>query len=199
MANDTTAGRPGDITAARSRTQQLATAALIAALLAGTSWINVRVGPVPFTLQTGFVILAAILLSPGWAAASVAVYVVLGAVGLPVFAGGTGGLGVLLGPTGGFLLAFPLAAAAGSAICRLVAGPEVSDAARAPWAAVAAAIVAEIVMYAIGLPWLAMQAHVGLGVAAGLALVPFLVPDAVKAVAAIVVGSAVTRALRARR
>ncbi len=65
--------------------------------------------PVPFTLQAVFVLLAGAVLGPGLGAASQAAYLAVGALGAPVFAMG-GGLGYLLGPTGGYLLAFPAAA-----------------------------------------------------------------------------------------
>ncbi|MDF2700131.1 MAG: bioY [Haloplasmataceae bacterium] len=64
----------------------------------------------PFTLQTLIIMLAAVLLKPTDAFMSILVYVMIGAIGLPVFSGAKGGLGVVLGPTGGFILAFPFAA-----------------------------------------------------------------------------------------
>jgi biotin transport system substrate-specific component len=66
--------------------------------------------PVPITLQTLFVSLAGLLLGAQLGAAAMAAYVLAGAAGLPVFAGGALGLPYLFGPTGGYLLAFPLAA-----------------------------------------------------------------------------------------
>ncbi len=67
--------------------------------------------PVPFTLQTMIVSLAGVLLGPWLGAASQALYLAAGAAGAPVFAGGGAGLPHLFGPTGGYLLAFPVAAA----------------------------------------------------------------------------------------
>jgi biotin transport system substrate-specific component len=66
--------------------------------------------PVPVTLQTFFVLLAGAMLGPGRGAMSQVVYLGYGLSGLPVFAGGSAGLPALLGPTGGYLLAFPIAA-----------------------------------------------------------------------------------------
>ena len=65
---------------------------------------------VPMTMQTFAVTLAAIVLGPGRGAASLFIYLLLGAVGVPVFAGFSGGMASLVGPTGGFLLSFPLMA-----------------------------------------------------------------------------------------
>lgn len=74
------------------------------------SQIAVPVNPVPFTLQTMIVLLAGALLGPKNGAYSQLIYLGAGAVGLPVFAGGTLGIAVLFGPTGGYLLAFPIGA-----------------------------------------------------------------------------------------
>ena len=98
------------------RTLDLATAALVTALIAASAWITLPLGAVPVTLQVFFVVLAALLLPPGWAAASMLAYVVLGAAGLPVFSGAQGGLGVLAGPTGGYLIGFVAGATLGSVL-----------------------------------------------------------------------------------
>ena len=66
--------------------------------------------PVPYTLQTFFVLLAGALLGKRNGAASMGLYLILGAIGLPVFSGGAFGLSRILGPTGGYLLSFPIAA-----------------------------------------------------------------------------------------
>lgn len=185
-----------DMTMVRSatRTRDMVTAALIAALMAATALFTVPLGPVPVTLQTALVLLAALLLSPGWAAGSMALYLALGAAGIPVFAGGTGGLGALLGPTGGFLVAFPVAAAVGSAVRRAIASDE--SRARDLAATVAAVLSAEVVIYAIGVPWLMRSLGLGLGQALAAAMLPFLLPDALKAVLAVVVAAAIKRARR---
>lgn len=173
------------------RTRNLVPSALLAGLIAATSWIAVPLfGPVPVTLQTVFVLLAGLLLPPGWAAASMVVYLLLGAAGLPVFSAGQGGLGTVLGPTGGFLLAFPFAAAAASLSFRAL-----SRGRSVLLAAIIAALIAEVVMYAIGLPWLMAQTGLSFGAAAMAAFVPFIVPDAIKLVFAVTIATAVRRAL----
>ncbi len=181
-------------TGSSARTRNLAITALVAAMAAGTSWISVPFGPVPVTLQTTFVLLAGLLLSPAWAAASMGLYLLLGAIGLPVFAGAQGGLGVLLGPTGGFLWAFPVAAACVSAVFRGLRGPSLKG---PSWVAAAAAavFVGEVVIYAIGIPWLVRQTGMYVVQAFAVALVPFLLPDALKALIAIVLAKAVGKAL----
>ena len=89
--------------------RNLSRAALFAALMALCAWISVP-APVPFTLQTFALFLAPGLLGGRLGAAAVGAYLLLGAFGLPVFAGFSGGIGALLGPTGGFLLGFLLTA-----------------------------------------------------------------------------------------
>src|ERR687898_928586 len=88
-------------------------AALMAAVTAGGGPITITppFSPVPFTLQVLAVILSGLLLGPRYGALAQAIYVLIGAVGVPVFAQFTGGLGVVLGPTGGYLLSYPIAAA----------------------------------------------------------------------------------------
>ena len=177
----------------RSRVREMTTAALVAALIAGTAWMTIRIGPVPFTLQSMFVLLAGLLLRPGWAAASMGIYLLLGAIGLPVFSGGQSGFGTLMGPTGGFLLAFPIAAAALSAVRGLSAKAS-SFTTRRAVADIEGVVVAELLAYLIGIPWLMASTGMDLGKAFAVAVVPFLLPDAAKAVMAIVVAGAVRRA-----
>ena len=91
------------------KTRDMALIALFAALIAICAWISIP-APVPFTLQTMAVFLAVGLLGGKRGTIAVAVYIMLGAVGLPVFSGFNGGIGALLGPTGGYLIAYPLMA-----------------------------------------------------------------------------------------
>lgn len=88
-------------------TKRITGIALTAALTVLCAWITVK-GPVSFTLQIFAVYLAAMLLGPADGCLCVAVYLLLGAVGLPVFTGFCGGAGVLLGATGGYLIGFLL-------------------------------------------------------------------------------------------
>jgi len=150
----------------------LALASQIALPLPGT--------PVPLTLQPMLVVLAGLLLGPADAAAAMVLYLAAGAAGLPVFAPiGAPGLARLLGPTGGYLLAYPVAAAVAG---KLGAG-RASVATRA-----LAAMAGVLVLYAGGLAQLAVL--VGSVTAAAVqGVLPFVAADAVKAlVAALVSG-----------
>ncbi|MDQ3363272.1 MAG: biotin transporter BioY, partial [Actinomycetota bacterium] len=81
--------------------------ALMAAVTAVAAQITVPIEPVPFTFQVLAVILSGLLLGPRYGALAMAVYLFVGAVGVPVFAGFKGGLGIVFGDTGGYLLAYP--------------------------------------------------------------------------------------------
>jgi len=81
-----------------------------AVLVAIGAQIEIPNQPVPFTLQTFFVLSAGALLGKRGAAMSMTLYLILGVIGLPVFSGGAFGLAKIIGPTGGYLLAFPIAA-----------------------------------------------------------------------------------------
>ncbi|MDI3534249.1 MAG: biotin transport system substrate-specific component [Thermosediminibacterales bacterium] len=94
-----------------SKTRELVLAALFAALTAVMGYVKIPLPftPVPITGQTFAVMLAGSLLKPRTAVASMLSFLFLGAIGLPIFAGGQGGIGVIAGPTGGYLLSWPIA------------------------------------------------------------------------------------------
>ena len=92
-------------------TKEITLVAIFPALMAATSWLTIPIGiGAPITLQTLFVMMAGLILGKKLGTISVFVYVMLGAIGIPVFAGMQGGIGVILGPTGGFIIAFILMA-----------------------------------------------------------------------------------------
>lgn len=134
--------------------------------------------PVPITGQTFGVLLIGALLGSRYGASVVGAYVLEGALGLPVFAGWGGGLKALLGPTGGYLLGFPVAAfVAGSLIER-------------GWSQsfrrlLVALLIADAVIYAFGLPWLSV--FVGWERVFWSGLLPFLPGDLLKAIAVAVI------------
>ncbi len=125
--------------------------------------------PVPVTLQTLFVLLAGALLGPWLGAGAMATYLALGAVGLPVFAGGGSGLPWLLGPTGGYLVAFPAAAFATGWI---------AEGGRGWLRLVGAFVLGTAVIFAGGSAQLALLTASPITDAAALGVVPFL-PGAV--------------------
>jgi biotin transport system substrate-specific component len=164
-------------------------AALIAALTIPGA-IPVGGFPAPITLQTLGVMLAGSIL--GWkrGTLSVLLYLALGAVGLPVFAGGKGGLGAFVGPTSGYLFGFALGAAVIGWLVerRLPAYPTW-------WGAFANIVGGILAVYAVGIPVLAAAAGLPLATALKVGGLVFLPGDLVKVVIATVVAAAVHRAV----
>jgi biotin transport system substrate-specific component len=147
-----------------------AVAAKIAVPLPGT--------PVPFTLQPVAVLLAGALLGASGGFRSQSIYLAAGLVGLPVFAAG-GGWAYLLGPTGGYLLAFPLAAWLAGAF---------ADRSRSAASIALGAVVGMGVIHLGGIAWLAALSGREAATAVGLA--PFLVGDLLKVALVTVIGTA---------
>lgn len=132
----------------RLRTMLLS--ALMAALTAVGAFLRIPMWPAAITLQFFFSALSGVLLGPVWGAVSQGVYVALGLLGLPVFTEG-GGLGYLLKPSFGFLLGLIPAAAAAGAVSRM--------ARLGRWRYLAGAAAGEVVLYAVGVPYMYMVMH----------------------------------------
>ena len=79
---------------------------LFAALMAAGAFMVIPAGPVPIVLQNLFVLLAGLILGPSMGTAATALYIFIGLLGFPILAGGTGGIGKLIGPTGGYLIGY---------------------------------------------------------------------------------------------
>ena len=144
--------------------------------------------PVPLSLQTFAVLLLGLLLSPRMAAATLGAYLLQGAIGLPVFAPAlplTGGLAHLLGPTGGYLLAYPLAAALTSFLWRRNPGSFRS--------AAFAAAGGSLLILACGSLWLVGLTHMPVHTALSLAVLPFLPGDVLKISAAAAIAAGTSR------
>ncbi len=174
-------------TVMNTNTQQLRMtvyASLFAALVAVGAFISIPIGPVPIVLQNFFVLLAALLLGPRWGVAAVAVYLLSGICGLPVFAGGTAGIGRIMGPTGGYLIGY-LPAVFISAWLSQKGGYRT-------WTDIAAMICGSLIVYGCGVPWLKVVTGMPFAKALAVGMVPFLIGDALKIAAAV----PVVRALR---
>lgn len=154
-------------------------AALFVALISVGAFIAIPIGPVPIVLQNMFVLLAGLLLGPAWGTACVAVYLLVGLAGLPVFAGGTSGIGKLFGPTGGYLLGYLPAVLVTGALGRLAGKPAVTD--------TLAMVAGSVLLYGIGVPWLKLAFSLSWGQAVAMGLAPFLPGDAVKIAAAVII------------
>ncbi|MGD9559706.1 MAG: biotin transporter BioY [Oscillospiraceae bacterium] len=161
---------------AGARTRTLALAALMAALLAVLAPVTVPVGPVPITLATFAVFLAGAMLPPTAAAASMATYLLLGAVGLPVFSGYRGGLQVLVGPTGGYLWGYFVVAVVLALAVRRT---------QRFWLRFAAAMAGMAGCYLLGSVWYMVVTGTPFWSAVALCVVPFVLPDMLKALLAL--------------
>lgn len=165
-------------------------ASLMASLIAVGAYLTVPIGPIPVVLQNLFVLLAGLILGGPWGLASVGIYLLVGGVGLPVFAEGKGGLAHLMGPRGGYLFGFAVAA--------FVAGM-LSERGRSRTSVdVLAVALGTLMIYACGVPWLKLQTGMDWQKALTVGMLPFLIPDGVKAVAAVFLARALRPLLKRR-
>ena len=152
-------------------------AAIMASLMAVGAYIAIPVGPVPIVLQNLFVLLAGLLLGGRWGVISVLVYLLAGAVGLPVFAGGTGGIGKFVGPTGGYLVGFVAAVYIVGTISEKGGSRAVFD--------VIGMVIGTAVIYAFGVSWLKVATGMSFSKACAVGMFPFLPGDCLKIAAAV--------------
>ena len=168
-------------TAAVSRTVSLSTMDIVyigifAALMAVCSWISVP-SVVPFTLQTFGVFLACLVLGGRRGMIAVVVYILLGAIGLPVFAGFRGGLGSLLGSTGGYIIGFILSALIIWAMEKISRGNT--------FLTMLSLVLGLLACYAAGTVWFMVvysraNGAVGLMTTLSWCVIPFIIPDLAK-------------------
>lgn len=148
------------------------------AFLAALAQIRIQLGPVPFTGQTLGVLLLGTAYGLGLGTLTTAAYVALGALGLPIFTGWAGGVAHLMGPTGGYLIGFVLAAG----LLGWLAGRGWD---RSYVRTVAAMLLAEVAIYVPGLLWLHGVLGGGWAQTLALGLAPFLAGDALKLAVAV--------------
>lgn len=147
-------------------------AALFASLTAAVSFFKIPLAftPIPITLQTIIVLLSGAMLGANYGALAMIIYLLLGVIGLPVFAGGSSGIGVLLGPTGGFLLGFPIAA---FVIGKLVRTKKIT-------ALLFAMLAGTLIIYVFGAIQATLVTHQGLPAIFAGWILPFIIGDAIK-------------------
>jgi len=158
------------------QTKDLVYVAVCAVLMAVCSWISIPAA-VPFTLQTFAIFCSLGLIGGKRGTAAIVVYLLLGALGLPVFAGFSGGIGILLGVTGGYLLGFiPMG---------LVywLGERLGKGKR--WIQIASMLLGLVLCYAFGTAWFMFvyarqSGPIALGTAMAWCVIPFIIPDLVK-------------------
>jgi len=163
--------------------QMMVHASLLAALTAVGAYLSIPIGPVPIVLQSLFVLLAGLLLGRAWGTASIGIYLLAGAFGLPVFAGGTGGVGRFFGSTGGYLLGFLPAVYITGLISEKGGKNVLKD--------VSAMICGSVLIYAFGVSWLKVITGMELNRAVAVGMLPFLPGDALKIAAAAFIAKSV--------
>ncbi|MDD3041628.1 MAG: biotin transporter BioY [Methanosarcinaceae archaeon] len=167
-----------------SELRKMVFASLFAAMIAAGAYMKIPLpfSPVPVTLQVLFVFLAGAILKSKWGTLSVLVYALLGIAGLPVFAGGASGIGVLFGPTGGYITGFVLAA--------FIIGFLSEKSGKSGFFSNALFMgTGLLVIYAFGLTQLCLVAKFDPWQAVSLGLLPFLPGDLLKLAAAAYIAS----------
>jgi len=150
---------------------------LMAALMAVGAYIHVPIGPVPIVLTNLFALLSGLLLGSRWGLISAAIYLLVGAIGMPVFYGGKGGLAHILGPTGGYLFGYTL--------CAWLTGFISERLRHRLGGEILAVMIGSLMIYGLGIPWLKMVTKMSWSKALMAGMIPFLIGDALKAAVAI--------------
>ena len=172
----------------RSALLDMVFTAMFTAVIAVCSIISIPVGEVPITLQTFAVCISAALL--GWkrGTLSVLIYILLGAVGVPVFGGMTGGLGVLAGPTGGYIIGFLPAA--------VIIGLAAERYERKALPLAIAMVIGVLVCYAFGTVWFMVVMQWGIVETLAACVLPFIIPDAIKIALAVLLANRLGKAVK---
>ncbi|URZ08582.1 biotin transporter BioY [Clostridium felsineum] len=168
-------------------TKDLILCALFAAISCVLSQISIPIGTVPITMQVMAVYLAGVILGEKRGFISQLVYVVLGSIGVPVFAGFSGGIGAVVGPTGGFIIAFPF--------MTLIVG-YVSDKYKKRIPIIISMVVASVFCYILGSVWLALMTKMSFLAAIKVAVLPFILFDIIKIIIVSIVAVSIRNGIK---
>lgn len=172
-----------------SKAYSMTSIALMAAVICVVGPFTLPIGPVPITLAPLAILLSVYILGTKKGTIALLIYLLIGAVGVPVFSGLTGGIGKLAGPTGGYLIGYIFFA--------LIAGWFTHRFYDKVVIQFLGMVLALAVLYAFGTAWLAYSAGMTFGAALAVGVLPFIVFDLIKIVIAIALGRAVrSRLLR---
>ena len=169
----------------KSKTLDLAYMAMCVALMAICSWISIPT-TVPFTLQTFAVFVTVALLGGKRGSLAVFIYILLGAIGVPVFAGFIGGMGILLGNTGGYIIGFILSALVMWLMEKILGNKT--------WVLAVSMVLGLLVCYSFGTAWFMILytknvGVIGLSMALSWCVIPFIIPDIIKIAVALIVSN----------
>lgn len=179
-------------TQSTTKTRDMVYIAMFAVLISICSWISIP-SAVPFTMQTFGIFLAVAVLGGKRGSLAVLVYLLLGLVGVPVFAGFSGGIGCLAGTTGGYIVGFQLTA--------LVMWAMEAMLGRKNWVLFFSMVLGTAACYAFGTAWfMSVYARttgaIGIGTALGWCVFPYIIPDLLKAALALALRGRLCRAIR---
>lgn len=180
------------ITPTKNKTLDMAYIAMFAVVMAVCAWISIPT-TIPFTLQTFGVFLAVGILGGKRGTLSVLLYLLLGAIGIPVFAGFTGGVGIIAGSTGGYIVGFLLAA--------LVMWLMEHFLGKKRWVLALSMVVGLLVCYAFGTIWFMFvyannTGAIGLMTALGWCVFPYVIPDVIKIVLAMILSKRIAKIIK---
>lgn len=171
----------------KSKIHTLTKTAIVTAVICVLAPLALPIGPVPISLATLAIYFALYLLDWKLSALSVVVYVLIGMVGLPVFSGFTGGMGKLMGPTGGYIVGYiPMALLSGWIICRY----------QNRWIQFAGLVGGTALLYVLGTAWFCIATGNPVGAALGMCVVPFIPGDLIKIAAAMLLGPQIQKRLQ---
>ena len=168
-------------------TYQMAVTALMAAVMCVLGPLTVPIGAVPISLANFVICLTAWLLSPKFSTLSVAVYLCIGLIGVPVFSGYGAGLAKLAGPTGGYLVGYLLLA--------LIGGLFIEKSNGNPVVSGIGLVLGDAACYVLGTAWFVFQMQCELGYALSVCVYPFIALDLAKIVVSCVVGALLRKRL----
>ncbi|WP_423413130.1 biotin transporter BioY [Faecalibacterium prausnitzii] len=168
-------------------TYQMAVTALMAAVMCVLGPLTVPIGAVPISLANFVICLTAWLLGPKFGTLSVAVYLCIGLIGVPVFSGYGAGLAKLAGPTGGYLVGYLLLA--------LIGGLFIEKSNGNPVISGIGLVLGDAACYVLGTAWFVFQMQCELGYALSVCVYPFIALDLAKIVVSCVVGALLRKRL----
>lgn len=174
------------------KTKELVTCALLAAVICVLSPLSLPIGPVPISLATFAVMLSAAILGAKWGTIATLIYILLGCVGVPVFAGWSAGIGIVAGSTGGYIIGYlPLAFITGLFLDRLAKG---AGKFQYVWLMLGM-IIGTAILYVIGTAWFIKVSGAAFSDAMAWCVTPFLAGDLIKMIVVAIIAPQIRKAL----